>query len=72
MDNPIPIDENHPGWRNLIPKQRRLFKQLQAKDDDDELSGPEMADLENLKDVIRNGCPVDESHPGWNNLIPKE
>ena len=38
MDNPIAIDENHPGWKNLVPKERRLFKRLRSKDDDDELS----------------------------------
>ena len=72
MDNPIAIDENHPGWKNLVPKERRLFKRLRSKDDDDELSQQEKVDFENLKDIIRNGTPVDENHPGWKTLIPKE
>ena len=55
MDNPIPLDENHPGWKNLIPKERRLFKKLRAKDDDDELTPHEQADFEALKDIIKNG-----------------
>ena len=72
MDNPIPIDENHPGWKNQSPKERRLFKKLRDKDDDDELNPQEEGVFEGLKDIVRNGSPVDENHPGWNNLIPKE
>jgi len=34
MNNPIPIDENHPGWNNLIPKEKRRFKNLQAKEEE--------------------------------------
>ena len=25
MDNPIPFDENHPGWNDLLPKEKRDF-----------------------------------------------
>ena len=25
-----------------------------------------------MKDIIKNGRPIDENHPGWDNLNPRE
>ena len=35
------------------------------------MSQPEKADLDQLKDFVKNGRPVDENHPGIDNLTPK-
>ena len=67
------IDENHPGWDNLIPKEKKRFKNYRAKEDDDqELRPPEEEDDDNLYDIIRFGRPIDENHPGFDNLNPEQ
>lgn len=33
MNDPIPVDENHPGWKNLSQKEKRSFKNLKARDE---------------------------------------
>ena len=71
MNNPTPIDENHPGWNNLIAPEKDRFKELRAQEDEDELPYDEEQEFEELKDVIRNGRPMDENHPGFDNLNPK-
>jgi len=73
MNNPMPVDENHPGWNNLIPREKRRFKILQSKEDDEERLAPdEDAELERLKDIVKNGRPIDENHPGLQNLNPEQ
>ena len=34
MENPMSIDENHPGWNNLVPKEKIRFKINKAKEDE--------------------------------------
>lgn len=34
MENPITFDENHPGWNNLVPKEKIRFKKNKAKEDE--------------------------------------
>lgn len=72
MNNPIPLDENHPGWNNLIPKEKRRFKNYREKEDDGDMLNPdEEVDQDFLKDIIKNGRPIDENHPGFDNLNPE-
>lgn len=41
MNEPIPLDENHPGWNNLIPKEKRRFKNHREKEDDGDVLNPD-------------------------------
>ena len=41
MNDPTPIDENHPGWYNLIAPEKDRFKELRAKEDEGELDPDE-------------------------------
>ena len=36
------------------------------------LSPPEQDDDDNLHDIIRYGRPIDEDHPGFDNLNPEQ
>jgi len=33
MRNGRPYDENHPGWNNLTPKQKKRFKEIKKLED---------------------------------------
>ena len=33
MDNPLLLDENHPGWNNLLPKEKERFKNYMAAEE---------------------------------------
>ena len=70
MQNPVVIDENHEGFKNLLPNEQKKFRQLKDKGED--LTPQEEEMLEKLKDIIKNGRPIDENHPGWDNLNPRE
>ena len=73
MNDPITIDENHPGWKNLSRKEQRRFKDLFTRDNaHGDLSPEKEADLDNLIDIIKNGRPIDENHPGFDNLNPEQ
>ena len=70
MNDPTALDENHPGWNNLIPQEKDKFKDLRAQDDEDELSPEDDEVFSGLKGIIKNGRPIDEKHPGFDNLNP--
>lgn len=70
MNEPIPLDENHPGWNNLIAPEKERFRELRAQDDEEGLNPEEDSEFTDLKDVIKNGRPLDDKHPGFNNLNP--
>lgn len=74
MDDPVPIDKNHPGWANLSEPEKESFNDLSRKGDaDGEVMTPaEEATLKDLKDIIQNGRPADENHPGFANLSPRQ
>ena len=73
LNNPVALDESHPGWNNLIPQEKRRFKNYRGKEDDlENLEPEEEADFDALKDIIKNGRPIDENHPGFDNLNPEQ
>ena len=41
LDNPVAMDENHPGWNNLIPKEKSRFKKHRDKEEDGEELTPD-------------------------------
>ena len=56
MDEPVAIDEYHPGWSELTPEEQQKFLDL-GKKDEEELSPVEEAELALLKDMIKHGRP---------------
>ncbi len=74
MNDPIPVDENHSGWKHLSQKEKRIFKNLKARDEAyGDLAPDQESELDHLVDIIRNGRPIDEKHPGFiDNLNPEE
>ena len=49
-----------------------MHRDLEAKQRDEEpLSTQEAFDLQNLKNQIQNGLPLDENHLGFNYLKPE-
>ena len=72
MNYPVDIDESHPGWNNLTPDEQNRFKQLREKElSGTKLSPEEEAELAAMKEYIKNGRPIDENHPGFDNLNPE-
>lgn len=72
MDSPVEFGENHPGWNNLVPKEKTRFLKNVAKEQDiGPLNPAEDQDQEMMKDVMKNGRPIDEHHPGFDNLNPE-
>lgn len=73
MDDPAPINEDHPGWLDLTPEEQALLKDLLAKAESGaRLTPEEQALLDKLADVVKNGRSLDENHPGWQNLTPEQ
>ena len=73
MDDPLPVDQDHPGWQNLTPSEQDQLNDLQSKQDQGKAMSPkDQAALDNLKDIVRDGRPIDENHPGFENLGPDE
>lgn len=71
IKNGRPIDENHPGFENLNPEQQQRFKELfKLKGQGKILTPEEKEEKENLDDIIINGVPIDEDHPGFKGLDP--
>ena len=56
MDEPVALDDNHPGWSELTPEEQQQFLNL-SKMDEEELSPVEEAELALLKDMIKYGRP---------------
>ena len=47
MDNPVALDETHPGWRHLVPTEKRRFMKNKGKmEDGKDLTAPEDNDQE--------------------------
>ena len=73
MENGIPIDGNHPGMANLTPKlQQPQFLKLLEDDKLNKLSPSQMNDLDNLKNLVVHGIPLNSNHPGVVNLSPDQ
>lgn len=73
MDNPVALDETHPGWRHLVPTEKRRFMKNKGKmEDGKDLTAPEDNDQEEMKQVIKNGRELDENHPGYDHLNPEQ
>ena len=69
----FPYDRNHPGFDNLTPAEQKKLLNCSKKVDAGVTITPEEEDsLEKIKENMDNPIPLDENHPGWNNLVPKE
>lgn len=69
--NGRPIDENHPGFENLNPEQKKRFKELyQLRESGQPLNAEQLREMAKLEDIIINGVPIDENHPGFVMLDP--
>ena len=70
---PQTFDPQHPGLINLSPNQVADLRRLADKRDNDELmSIDEIRYLDDLLNLLENGIPVDERHPGMVNLTPEQ
>jgi len=68
-----PIDENHPGFDlNLTPNQQEQFKDIVHNGGDGPKDPEDEEKLDDLKKVISDGLPLDVTHPGMENLIPRQ
>ena len=73
IKNGRPIDENHPGFANLNPNmQKRLKDHNKKKRNGQELTPDELIDDAKLRDIVMNGDPIDEVHPGFKGLDPQQ
>ena len=60
MNNPPLFDENHPGWKYLTVREKNQL-----------VNGDE-AEQAKLRDILLNGRPADQNHPGFDNLSPQQ
>lgn len=65
-----PLDLSHPGIEHLSPDQIDKFKSLDLQRQNKPLSSEMSKTLNALQEMILNGVPVDENHPGIVNLTP--
>ena len=67
----VPYDSNHPGHDSLTPQEQdrlaKLNKKIEAGVD---LPDKDLQEHDKLKENLNNPIAIDETHPGWNNLIP--
>ena len=71
IKNGRPIDENHPGFENLNPDQQKRFKELfKQKESGKHMNPDECEEKDYLDDIILNGIPIGEEHPGFKGLDP--
>lgn len=69
----VEYDKNHPGFESLPPQDQKKLAQFNKQQDAGvELAAPDQEEFQKIKDNMNNPIPIDENHPGWNNLIPKE
>ena len=61
MDDPLPLNQHHPGWNNLSPRQQNQFViKLKPKIERSmDLSPDEIVEMDELKDIFSHGVPVD-------------
>ena len=69
--NCLPIDEDHPNVeQNLSPSDKEKLADLLNREEP--LSVSELKHLDDLKDQIVLGGPLDSTHPGVTNLSPDQ
>ena len=69
----IPYDRLHPGFDQLVrPDKKKLLDFNKRIDAGQQLPPNDESELQNLKESMNNPTPIDENHPGWNNLIAPE
>ena len=69
----LPLDVTHPGLDNLIPRQQEDLKKILDKSKQGQpLEPDEKKHLQNLQNLMQNGRPLDQTHPGYDKLTPKE
>ena len=68
-----PIDTNHEGMSHLTPSQQTAVKGLlRRRKNGEKLPQSDKKTLQNLQNLMVNGKPLDENHPGYKKLKPKE
>ena len=76
MATGLPINKEHPGIPNLWPPELEKYDALerQKKRRKGKLTDPDLKNqLSDLQKKIRDGAPIDENHPGFEeNLTPNQ
>lgn len=69
-----PLNEHHPGYKNLRPTEQKRFSKLHRDWLDGKTLAPENEDaLEKLARQIQlNSGPFNTKHEGYNNMMPKD
>ena len=69
-----PLDTSHGGMCHLTHAQKETLSSLLSKRT--YITGPLPADdkkiLQNIQNLMLNGAPLDEDHPGYKKLSPKD
>lgn len=69
----FPYDRNHPGFENLTPVEQKKLLLCNKKEEAGVALTPEEEEaVGKIKENMENPMSIDENHPGWNNLVPKE
>lgn len=76
LERGTPIDGRHPGMINLTPEQQKQFINTLIhhadKNNRPALNLDQKNQLNNLKNLIVHGIPLDSRHPGCINLAPNQ
>ena len=67
----IPYDRLHPNHNSLSREEKQKLETINEIKGV-ELDPTEKKDFEKIKDLLNDPIALDENHPGWDNLIPKE
>lgn len=68
-----PLDVTHPGINNLTPRQNQNLKKILARRTPDQPLDPkDKVKLQNLQNLLQNGKPLNEKHPGYKDLEPRQ
>ena len=69
----VPYDRVHPGFEALDPEEQVAVCSLNKKIEDGKpLLAREKEELKRLHERMKHPVAIDEDHPGWDNLTPKE